>query len=148
KIEEYGDSVFAAMHIVDDEDETLTVGELDVFAGPNYVLSSRRGSEHGFQSVRERGEREPELLRAGWGYVLYALMDEIVDRYFPVLDQLETEFEVLEEAIFTKDAEPKMVIASMYALRRKLTVLKHAVEPLLDATNRLFGGRVPHICAG
>lgn len=148
KIEEYGHSLFAALHMVDQTNGELSVGELAVFAGPNYVLSSRRGSEHGLETVRERCEEEPEQLRNGSGYVLYALMDEVVDRYFPVIDNLETEYEVIEEAIFTKSVDPREIIATLYALRQKLTRLKHAVEPLLDATNRLYGGRVPHICSG
>ena len=60
----------------------------------------RNRTERGFQEVRARAEREPQLLRHGSGYVLYALMDAVVDRYFPVLDAIETELEALEEQIF------------------------------------------------
>ena len=69
------------------------MGEIDIFVGRNYVLSVRRHTERGFQDVRARGEREPDLLSHGSGYVLYALMDAVVDRYFPVLDALESELE-------------------------------------------------------
>ena len=60
-----------------------------IFVGPNYVLSVRSHSDQGFANVRARCEREPHLLTHGSGFVLYALMDTIVDRYFPVLDALE-----------------------------------------------------------
>src|SRR5437763_7348972 len=83
KIEEYGDCVFAVMHIVEQEGDELRVGELDVFVGEHYVLSVRTGAKKGFANVRARTEREPHLLKQGPGFVLYALMDAVVDRYFP-----------------------------------------------------------------
>ena len=90
------------VEIVDGE---LQIGELAVFVGPNYVLSVRRDSSHGFHDVRARCEREPELLRNGSGFVLYALMDAVVDRYFPVMDAMENRLETIEEQIFEKDAQ-------------------------------------------
>jgi Mg2+ and Co2+ transporter CorA len=68
-------------------------GELAIFAGPNYVLSVRRDAAKGFLGVRARAEREPHLLSMGSSFVLYALMDAVVDRYFPVVDMLESDLE-------------------------------------------------------
>src|SRR6516164_9558658 len=80
KIEEYGDSMFAVMHTVEfQEDGSLLFGEVDVFVGVNYVLSVRMSTLHGFQNVRKRCENEPSLLKQGSAFVLYALMDDIVD---------------------------------------------------------------------
>jgi len=147
KIEEYGESVFAVLHTIEVAGEELKVGEVDVFVGRNYVLSARQKTERGFQEVRARCEREPELLRHGSGYVLYALMDAVVDRYFPVLDAVETELEHLEEQIFTGKS-PRENIEALYYVKQKLMTLKHAAAPLLDASSRLHGGRVPQVCAG
>ncbi|HKE39027.1 MAG TPA: magnesium/cobalt transporter CorA [Casimicrobiaceae bacterium] len=147
KIEEYGDSLFAVLHTVEMRDEDLSVGEVDIFVGPNYVLSTRVGTERGFADVRARCEHEPELLKHGAAYVFYALMDKVVDRYFPVLDTLETELESIEEKIFVKNVA-RANIEALYALKRKLMTLKHAVDPLLEAVGKLYGGRVPQICAG
>ena len=147
KIEEYGDSVFAVLHTVEVAGEELKVGEVDVFVGRNYVLSVRQHSERGFQEVRARCEREPELLRHGSGYVLYALMDAIVDRYAPVLDAVETELEALEEKIFSGKS-PRENIEALYYVKQKLMILKHAVAPLVEASGRLYGGRVPQVCGG
>jgi Mg2+ and Co2+ transporter CorA len=83
KVEDYGDSLFAVMQIVEPDGAELRVGEVAVFAGSNYVVSVRSHAERGFQEVRARCEREPELLRLGSGFVLYALTDAVVDRYFP-----------------------------------------------------------------
>src|SRR6185369_12681981 len=97
KLEEYGDSLFAVLHTVEMAGLELPVGEVDIFVGRNYVLSVRNRCEHGFTNVRARCEREPELLSHGAGFVFYALMDAVVDRYFPVLDTLEMELERVEE---------------------------------------------------
>jgi magnesium transporter len=145
KIEEYGDSLFAVMHLVEVEGNELELGEVDVFVGPNYVLSVRNRSQQTFLGVRARCEREPHLLRQGSGFVLYALMDAVVDRYFPVVDLLESELEVVEERIFDKGAA-RANIQDLYALKRKVMVMKHAVAPLLDATGKLSSGRVPPVC--
>ena len=147
KIDEFGGSLFAVLHLVELQQGELTVGEVMVFIGPNYAVSVRTGAEKGFTDVRKRCEQEPELLKHGPAFVLYALMDSVVDRYFPILDQLETELEDLEDRIFAGGAASAN-IESLYALKRKLTVLKHAVAPLLDGASKLYGGRVPPVCAG
>src|SRR6185503_12859422 len=98
KIEEYGDSLFAVLHNIQFADE-LKVGEVDIFVGKNYILSVRNQAEPGFREVRARCEREPELLKYGAGFVFYALIDAVVDRYFPILDAVEDEFEKFEAQI-------------------------------------------------
>ena len=147
KIEEYGDSLFAVVHMIEPHEGELQVGEVDIFVGSNYVLSVRVRSERGFADVRNRSEREPHLLQYGSAYVFYALIDKVVDRYFPVLDQLETELETIEEQIFVKN-QARSNIEALYELKSKLMTLKHAVDPLMEAVGKLYGGRVPQICAG
>ncbi|HEY2968191.1 MAG TPA: magnesium/cobalt transporter CorA [Casimicrobiaceae bacterium] len=147
KIEEYGDSLFVVVQTIELKADDLNVGEVDIFVGPNYILSIRRHTEKGFQEVRARCEREPQLLKNGSGYVLYALMDAVVDRYFPVLDALESALEQIEEQILVKNAA-RSNIEGLYALKQKLMVLKHAVDPLMEAVGNLYGGRVPQVCAG
>lgn len=147
KIEEYGDSIFAVLHVPIPKDQEIEVGELDLFVGPNYVLSVRHRFEPGFQAVRDRAEHEPHLLQRGSGYVFYAIMDNVVDRYFPVVDALEVELEHIEERIFSEDS-PKKNIEHLYCLKHKLMVMRHMVEPLLEVTHKLYGGRVPQICVG
>jgi len=149
KIEEYGDSLFVVLHAVEVQGEELNVGEVDIFVGPNYVLSVRNRSERGFQEVRNRAEREPHLLKHGSGYVLYFIMDAVVDRYFPVLDAIESELEIIEERLFGAGASsPRQNIEALYYVKQKLTTLKHAAAPLLEYSGKLYGGRVPQVCGG
>jgi magnesium transporter len=147
KIEEYGDSVFAVMHVPQLRDNGVHMGELDLFVGRNYVLSVRHGFEPGFQAVRERAESEPELLRNGPGFVYYALMDNVVDRYFPLVDALETELEAIEARIFDDD-RARANLRSLYDLKWKLNDVRHAIEPLTEVLHKLYGGRVPSVCMG
>ncbi len=146
KIEEYGDSLFAVMHTVEFVDGELNIGEVDVFVGENYVLSTRNRTQQGFLGVRARCEREPRHLARGSAFVFYALMDAVVDRYFPVVVAFETELETIEDQIFTKGSQ-RSNIERLYELKRKVTLLKHAVAPLLEAVGKLDGGRVPPIVA-
>src|SRR6185369_4629216 len=131
KLEEYGDSVFAVMHLLEEDKGEFNVGEVDVFVGRNYVLSVRNRSQQHFLGVRERCEREPHLLRQGAGFVLYALMDAVVDRYFPIMDRLESELEDIEGRIFAKGAG-RSNVEGLYDLKRRIMVLKHAVAPLME----------------
>jgi magnesium transporter len=147
KIEEYGDMLFTVMHLIEPDRDEWTVGEVAVFVGRNFVLSVRNRSSHDFLGVRGRCEREPELLRHGTGFVFYALMDAVVDRYFPLLDAIETELEDIESQIFERGAVQRN-IERLYALKRRATVLRHAVAPLLEVAGKLHGGRVPAVCAG
>jgi len=145
KIEEYSDCLFVVLQTVEVAGDDLKVGEVAIFVGSNYVLSVRRGTERGFTEVRARSEREPELLRYGSGYVFYAIMDAVVDRYFPVLDALEVDLEEVEKRIFSGRSN-RDIIEALYDLKQKLMTLKHATGPLLEATGKLYGGRVPQPC--
>ncbi len=145
KIEEYGNSLFAVIQVLK-YDDGIVVGELDIFAASDYVLSVRNRSDVTFLGVRERCEQEPQLLSQGSGFVLYALIDAVVDRYFPIVERLELELENIEETLFD-GRYTKSNIERLFALKRKVMVVKHAVSPLMEAVGKLSSGRVPPICA-
>ena len=146
KVDEYGEDLFVVMHLIEWVGGELQRGEVAVFVGRNFVLSVRCGSKLHFLGVRERCEREPELLRQGPSFVLYALMDAVVDRYFPIVDLLESELEEIEQSIFTSGAAQDN-IQRLYALKRRLMLLRRAVAPMLEMLSKLHGGRTPRICA-
>ena len=150
KLEEYGSTLFSVLHIVEQnpDSKTLSVGEMSIFVGSNFVLSVRNKASANFVDVRRRCEREPHLLRHGSGFVLYALMDAVVDRYFPIVEALETELEQLEERIFKRHNTSRDDIEALYDLKGKLMLLQHAAAPLLETVAKLYGGRVPQLCIG
>ena len=146
KLEEYGSTIFAVVQTVELNEGDLHTGEAAIFVAQNFVLTVRRGTRLGFADVRNRAEQEPDLLRHGPAYVFYALLDTVVDRYFPVVDAVANEIEELEHRIFSAQTS-RVHIESMYAMKRKLMTLKHAVHPFLELTGKLHGGRVPPVCA-
>ena len=146
KVEEYGDTLFAVVHTVElSPTDEIRIGEVNIFVGLNFVLSVRNRSQQNLLQVRERSEREPQLMRHGPAFVFYALLDAVVDRYFPIIDQLETELEAVEEQIF-EPGTSQTNIQRLYQLKRDIGIVRHAVTPLIDAVHKLFSGRVPAVC--
>ena len=146
KVEEYGDTVFTVMQTIEyTPTDELQVGEVCVFVGANFVLSVRSRSTLGFLGVRGRAEHEPHLLRHGSSFVFYALMDAVVDRYFPLIERMEEELETIEDKIF-EPGTARQNIERLYALKRRVGVVRHAVVPLMEASSKLYGGRVPQVC--
>jgi magnesium transporter len=138
KLEEYGDAIFVVLRTATgcDDDGRIQFGETQIFVGPGYVVSVRHGPSVGYTEVRHRAESTPHLLRKGPSFVLYALMDFVVDRYFPIVDELEGELEKLEENIFGGNYR-RETTERIYDLKRDLLGLKRAVSPLIDVCNRL-----------
>ncbi len=146
KLEQYGDSVFAVLRpaILASDQERIELGETHLFLGPRYIVSIRHGDTPGYAAVRTRCESNPALLAKGPGFVLYAVMDFIVDHYFPVLDTLGDQLESLEDEIFSETFDRKTV-QRIYDLKRNLVEVKRAVSPLVDVCNRLVRFDMPLI---
>ena len=148
KVEEYGDTLFAVLHTVEfGATDDLRVGEVNVFVGRNFIMSVRNRSTQTLLGVRKRAENEPHLLQHGSGYVFYALMDAVVDRYVPVIDALESELEAIESEIFVRGSG-RANIEHLYELKRRIMTVRHAVTPLMESTSKLWSGRVPMVCEG
>lgn len=75
---------------------------------------------------------------------MYALIDAVVDRYFPIVDHLETELEEIEDKLFERNVTQDN-IERLYDLKKKVMIVKHAVTPLMEAVGKFSGGRVPPI---
>ena len=146
KLEQYGDSVFVVLRpaILASDQERIELGETHLFLGPRYIVSIRHGDTPGYAAVRTRCESNPALLAKGPGFVLYAVMDFIVDHYFPVLDTLGDQLERLEDEIFSETFDRKTV-QRIYDLKRNLVEVKRAVSPLVDVCNRLVRFDMPLI---
>jgi magnesium transporter len=139
KLERYDDSLFVVLRTVQGESgsDQLHFGETHIFVGPRYVVSVRHGSSLTYTAVRARCEATPQLLCKGPGFILYALMDFIVDQYFPVVDGLEDELEALEDEIFSGTVT-RETTERIYKLKRQLVQIKRAISPLVDVCNRLM----------
>ena len=126
-------------------DEKIAFGETHLFIGERYVVTVRHGASRPYEEVRTRCESSAHLLRKGPGFVLYAVMDFVVDQYFPIIDALEDVLEGLEDEIFSGRFD-RQTTERIYQLKRDLVTLKRAVAPLVEVCNRLvrFGmGLIP-----
>lgn len=135
KFEACGDTLFAVMKLPGWQRGDFAVGELAIFVGQNFGLSVRSRSEQGLLGVRERCAREPEHLRAGAGFVPYALIDAVVDRCFPLLDAMESDLAQIETQSFERGAA-RWNVQRLYALKRQVAALRHVVAPTLEATTK------------
>ena len=136
KLELYQDSLFVVLRTAQLTPAGLEFGETHVFVGARYLVSVRHGSHKSHAAVRSRCEATPHLLAKGPAFVLHALMDFIVDQYFPIMDALEDQLEDLEGEIFGETMN-RGTTKRIYSLRRELVALKRAVLPLIDVCSRL-----------
>jgi magnesium transporter len=139
KLERYGDSLFIALRTAQParEQGRIAFGETHLFVGARYVVSVRHGASLSYADVRTRCEASPQLLAKGPGFVLHAIMDFVVDQYFPIVDSLEDDLETLEAHIFG-DAVSRDTTMRIYTLKRDLLEIKRGVSPLVDICNRLM----------
>jgi magnesium transporter len=138
KMEEYGDGIFVVVRTAHaQEDGKICFGETHIFVGAHYVVSVRHGPSKGYTPVRQRCECVPHLLRQGPAFALYALMDFIVDNYFPVVEEFEDRLSRLEEDIFGEVRRPD-VTKRIYRMKTELLEFKRTVSPLLEVCNRLM----------
>ncbi|MFM8465836.1 MAG: magnesium and cobalt transport protein CorA [Burkholderiaceae bacterium] len=146
KLEEYGTVLFCVIHLLDLVDDEIVTGEVNMFVADHFVVSLRSNSQQDFLGVRARCEQEPALLSQGTSFVFYAILDAVVDRYFLLLDYIESELEAIEISIFEENAGRKN-IERLYNLKRKTLTLRHAAIPMMEFIGKLHGGRVPALCA-
>lgn len=142
KLEIYGETLFIAMKTFQRVGEDFAMGETCMFVGRGYVITVRHGASRSYAAVRARCENSPNMLRQGEDFILYALMDFIVDNYFPAVDELEERIDELEESLFSP-IDDRDELAEISTVRRELTELRHAVAPLPDICQRLLRFDVP-----
>ena len=144
KLEIYGDAIFVALRTAQLVDRKIQFGETHIFAGRGYVVTVRHGSTTAYREVRARCENVPQMLAKGESFVVYSIIDFIVDNYFPVLHDMEAEADALEEEVFAHRSDPTDV-ERIYELRHELLLLRRAVQPLQEVCNRIMRYDVPLI---
>jgi magnesium transporter len=137
KLEEYGDHLFLVLQTASLLDGAVTFGETHIFLGANFILTVRHGASRSYAKVREHCETAPDRLAKGPSYVLYSIMDFVVDNFQPIMDDLEARFEVYENDLFVRDSGTEH-LQDLYQLKRQLIKLRGAAVPLLDICNQLL----------
>jgi magnesium transporter len=112
----------------DDDVEEVAFGNIAIFVAPTFVITVRQGSPSKLHEARQRLEQRPELLTTGSSSALWAILDEVVDDYAPVITGLERDIDEIEATVFSGSVAPTERI---YSLRSEATDFYRAVHPLL-----------------
>ena len=144
KIEQYGDALFIVARTAQLIEGRIAFGETHIFVGEGYLVSVRHGASTSYKPVRERCESCPRALARGEDYILYAILDFIVDNYSPVIEAIHDEVEAMEAEVLAS-AMTRAQIERLYLLRRDLLRLRNAVGPLVEVCRKLEHDNLPMV---
>jgi magnesium transporter len=142
KLEVYDDSLFMVLKpvVYEPESDAVSAGEVMVFVGESFVVTVRHGEGSPLAAVRQRLEREPEMLDKGPTAVLYAIADATVDHYLEVATELQNDLDELEAEVFRPDTGGSRNTASrIYTFKRQILEFRRATGPLALPLTRLAG---------
>ncbi|TAL38118.1 MAG: magnesium and cobalt transport protein CorA [Phenylobacterium sp.] len=146
KVSVYGDQIFVAARTARLEGETIVYGETCAFLCKNTIITIRRGGAHAYTEVRRHLEDAPSLLSHGVAYVLYALLDFIVDTYQPIVDEIEEEVLAIErrclDAFLSRDD-----VTHLFNLRQELTRFRRMLGPMEEVCAKLEHLHLPFMNA-
>ncbi|WP_447913995.1 magnesium and cobalt transport protein CorA [Microbacterium phyllosphaerae] len=139
KLERYGDVLFMVLRSARylDAAEEVEFGEIHVLVGTDFVVTIRHAESPDLGRVRRRLEGDPTLLKLGPEAVLYAILDEVVDEYAPVLAGLENDIDEIESQLFEDGVDATQRI---YELGREVIDFQRAVQPLAGMLDALLRG--------
>jgi magnesium transporter len=144
KIEPFEDYVYLAIHPLRRQARwTVEPTELDLLLGKPWIVSVHYGPLPGLIENAKLHERIPPALGRGTDYLLYTLLDLVVDSYFPVLDEVEDEIDVLEDQLLTR--AKKVDMGGVLRLKRSLVHVRRAVTPQRDVLNQLTHHDFPFV---
>lgn len=138
KIDDWGSYLYLVVHSVvyqPDADEPLDVRELDLFIGPNFVVSHHDQTIPAIEMTWERCHRDERLVRRGPGYLLYELLDTQVGAIFPIVDKLDEALERVEDEIFDNGGPD--ILHTIFSLKRSLLELRRLIAPQREVVNKL-----------
>ena len=144
KVEQYGEALFIVARTAQLIEGRVSFGETHLFVGAGYIVSVRHGASTSYAAVRQHWESCPAVLAKGEDFILYAILDFIVDNYMPVLETIEEEVDAIEDRVLVKPMTPAD-IERLYMLRRDLLRLRNAAGPLVEVCRRLTGADLPQI---
>jgi magnesium transporter len=144
KLEQYGEALFVVARTAQMVEGRIAFGETHLFVGRGYVISVRHGASTTYAPVRERCEAAPTALSEGEDFILYAILDFIVDNYMPVIEMIQAEVEGIEDSVLGANPSQDQM-TRIYQLRRDLLRLRNAAVPLVEVCRRLEQPGLPGI---
>lgn len=144
KVEQYGDALFIVARTAQMVDGRVSFGETHIFVGRGYIVTVRHGASTSYAAVRQHWESCPTALAKGEDFILYAILDFIVDNYMPVLEAIEDEVDSIEDQVLVRPMTATD-IERLYMLRRDLLRLRNAAGPLVEVCRRLTNADLPQV---
>jgi magnesium transporter len=140
KVETYGETLFMVLKTARyvDPTEVITLGDIMLFVGRDFIVSVRHGEGSGLKEVRERVESDQEMLRCGTGTILHAIVDYVVDQYFPAVEGVENDIDEIEAQVFSASRENPA--ERIYKLKGEVLDFYRATSPLAEPLQRLARG--------
>ena len=137
KIDEYGAYFFLVAHSLTYNPEELEMRwqEVDLFVGRNYVVTVHMEPVAALKTSLERAEKHPQMLTEGVGFLVYSIMDAIIDEYMPILEVIDDQVDDIEQGIFHEFRES--AIEDIFKLKRELLKIRRTAAHLRDVFNVL-----------
>ena len=148
KVDDYGDYIFIVAQAISYESSTeqLRTTELDLFLGPNYVVSFHNEPLAFVNDVRRRCDSDGMELKRGADFLAHALLDALVDAYQPAVDQLDDTLTHVEEAVLARPEPP--LLQEILLLKHNVQRLRRMILPQRDVVNRISRGEYPSVVRG
>lgn len=137
KIEPYGEYYFIVVHAATISGDQLTLHELAIFAGRNYLVTVRHDPPYPLEEILKRWQSHPEHLRDAAGYLLYTILDTVVDGYLPVAEMFQERVDSLEEGLFQKSPSQAEVLPQIFRMKKEAQMFRRAAFPMREVLNPL-----------
>jgi magnesium transporter len=144
KMEPYGDHLFLVARTAHLNDEKIEYGNTAIFVGRQFIITVRHGSERAHSRLRAQLEATPWLLKNGPDYVLHAILDFVIDGYFPIVDRLEEKVLAMEDQAIDTFLD-RTQTARLFTLRRELFRMQRIMGPMEDLASQFLNLHLPQI---
>lgn len=142
KIEEYGSYLFVVVQSITLESGSIQVHEIAIFAGRNFVVTVRHTPAYPLEEIEQRWRAHPEQLRRGGGFLLYTILDTIVDGYFPAVDRFRERVDEIEESLFANRPLHADLMPEIFLMKKDAQRFRRAAVPMRDVLTPIIRGDV------
>jgi magnesium transporter len=137
KVETYGDQLFVITSLPAIRDDVVFSEQISIFAGKDYIISFHSGASDPFSLVRKQLHSQTAKIRVRKAdYLLYCLLDVIIDEGFPVLEAFGEQIEILEEELL--EQPDKTTLRKLHEIKRELLFLRRMLWPQRELLNKLI----------
>ena len=144
KLDVYGDQLFVTMRTAHLADDSILYGETSIFVGAHHIISVRHGSTRAHTELRAQLEASPKLLAHGVDYVLHAILDYVVDGYFPIVEAIEDQVLAMERRALDEFLTREEV-TRLFTLRHQLIKFQRVLGPTMEMVRKLVNLDLPCI---